>query len=83
MARDENQIFSLEAVVEELSTNYYDLVHLLPGLLQNKLPKELRTLGNVQFQGLIAVSENSLKADALLFSQLGNADVDVRMKNFR
>ena len=82
LARDENQIFSLEAVVEELSTNYYDLVHLLPGLLQDKLPKELRTLGNTQFQGLISVSENSLEADALLFSQLGNADVDVRMKNF-
>ena len=82
LVREENEIFSLEATVEDMATNYYDLVHLLPGLLQNKLPKQLIPLGNVRFQGLIAVSEKSLKADALLFSQLGNAEVEVSMENF-
>ncbi len=82
LAREETQIFALEAAVEDLSTNYYDLVHLLPGLLQNKLPKELISLGNVNFKGLIAVSENSLEANTLVFSQLGSADVDLKMKNF-
>ena len=75
----EEDEFSLDGAVTNLSTNYYDLVNLLPGLLQDKLPKELIDLGNVQFEGDILLTENSLVTDALLFSQLGTADVDLRM----
>ncbi len=74
--------FSLNGQITNLSTNYYDLINLLPGLLRDKLPKELRELGNVQLEGDIFVSENSLSTDANLFSQLGTAQVDLEMKGF-
>ncbi|MCC8358705.1 translocation/assembly module TamB domain-containing protein [Salinimicrobium sediminilitoris] len=74
--------FSLNGEITNLSTNYYDLINLLPGLLRDKLPKELRELGNVQLEGDIFVSENSLSTDANLFSQLGTAQVDLEMKGF-
>ncbi len=80
LSSEENE-FSLEGDISNLSTNYYDLVNLLPGLLQEKLPVELRELGNVQLQGDIFVSEYSLITDAQLFSQLGTADVDLEMGN--
>ncbi|GAB2770191.1 translocation/assembly module TamB domain-containing protein [Salinimicrobium soli] len=78
----EGQVFSLKGNVDEIATNYYDLVNLLPGLLRDKLPVELRELGNVQLRGEIFVSENSLSSDALLFSQLGAADLEILMENF-
>ena len=74
--------FSLDGDVTNLSTNYYDLINLLPGLLRDKLPVELRELGNVQLQGRVFVSENSLSTDAQLFSQLGTANVDLAMNGF-
>jgi len=78
----EGQKFSLEGKVAELATNYYDLINLLPGLLREKLPTELRELGNVELQGDVFVSETSLVTDALLFTQMGTADVDMTMTNF-
>lgn len=74
--------FSLQGDLKELSTNYYDLVNLLPGLLEKKLPAELREFGNVQLKGDIFVSAKSLIVEADLFSQLGTADVDMEMKDY-
>ena len=74
--------FSLNGTVSNLSTNYYDLVNLLPGLLQDKLPVQLREFGNVRLEGSIFVSENALTTKSKLFSQLGTADVDLRMNDF-
>ncbi len=79
---NEEEEFSLEGNLSDLSTNYYDLVNLLPGLLQEKLPAELREFGNVQMEGDIYVSENSLSTKAVLFSQLGTANVDLKLEGF-
>lgn len=76
----EEDEFSLDGKVTNLSTNYYDLVNLLPGLLKEQLPKELRDFGNVRVEGTIYVSENSLMTDSRIFSQLGTADVDLEMR---
>ncbi|WP_245583364.1 translocation/assembly module TamB domain-containing protein [Salinimicrobium terrae] len=81
LGTDEDE-FSLDGIITNLSTNYYDLVNLLPGLLQGKLPRELRELGNVQLEGDIFISENSLVTDAVLFSQLGAANIDLEMNGF-
>ena len=82
LSAKENE-FSLDGALTNLSTNYYDLIHLLPGLLQEKLPEELRELGNVQLEGEIFVSENSLITQATLFSQLGTALVELEMNGFK
>ncbi|MGI0106503.1 translocation/assembly module TamB domain-containing protein [Salinimicrobium sp. WS361] len=82
LSTKENE-FSLDGELTNLSTNYYDLIHLLPGLLQDKLPVALRELGNVQLEGDIFVSENALMTKANLFSQLGTAVVDLEMSGFQ
>ncbi|MEG9326657.1 translocation/assembly module TamB domain-containing protein [Salinimicrobium catena] len=75
--------FSIQGDMEELATNYYDLVNLLPGLLREKLPEDLVEFGNVHLHGNVFVSANSLIVDADVFSQLGTADVDLEMENYR
>ncbi len=74
--------FSLQGDMEELATNYYDLVNLLPGILREKLPKELVEFGNVHLHGDVFVSANSLKVDGDVFSQLGTAVVDLEMEDY-
>ncbi|WP_245693384.1 translocation/assembly module TamB domain-containing protein [Salinimicrobium catena] len=75
--------FSIQGDMEELATNYYDLVNLLPGLLREKLPEDLVEFGNVHLHGDVFVSANSLIVDADVFSQLGTADVDLEMEDYR
>ncbi|WP_235942587.1 translocation/assembly module TamB domain-containing protein [Salinimicrobium oceani] len=78
LSTEENE-FSLEGNVQELSTNYYDLVNLLPGILKEKLPLEVREFGSVKMAGTVFVSENTLVTDSRLISQLGAADVDLEI----
>ncbi|HET8753169.1 MAG TPA: translocation/assembly module TamB, partial [Salinimicrobium sp.] len=79
---NENQVFSVQGDLAELSTNYYDLVNLLPGLLREKLPQELTKFGNVRIEGYAVVTTSSLDADVDIFSQLGTADVSMMIGNF-
>lgn len=74
--------FLLRADLSELSTNYYDLVNLLPGLLKEKLPKQLQEFGSVQVRGDVLLSKDFLKVKADLFSQLGTADIDMEMTDY-
>ena len=74
--------FSLQGDLNELSTNYYDLINLLPQLLRENLPKELQEFGNLQLHGDVLISANFLKVKADLFSQLGTADVDMEMNDY-
>ncbi len=40
--------FKLTGDLNNFTSNYYDLVNLLPGLLRDKLPTSLRDFGNLQ-----------------------------------
>lgn len=82
LASEEDRVFSIRGDLQEFSTNYYDLVNLLPGLLGRSLPKELREFGSVTLVGNALVTARSLDADVLLYSQLGNANVDISMSDF-
>ena len=77
----EDGIFSLDGRVNRLAINYYDLINLLPELLQDKLPNELRELGNVEMNGDVFVSEETLVTDAVFLSQLGRVEADFVMNN--
>ena len=78
---DEGEVFSLEGELSELSTSYYDLVNLLPGLLKEKLPRDLQEFGSVRLSGEVYVSETELDFEGFLFSQLGSAEADISMDN--
>ncbi|HET8839196.1 MAG TPA: translocation/assembly module TamB domain-containing protein [Flavobacteriaceae bacterium] len=70
--------FKVTGDFDQLSSNYYDLVGLLPEVLQ-KLPTELRTLGNIRLEGFAEVTSNTLQTESTIFTQLGNAVVDLRL----
>ncbi len=78
----EEQVFIISGDLEQFSTNYYDLINLLPGVLAEALPIELQRFGNVTLRGNAIVTASSLTADVLLTSQLGAADVDMVLEDF-
>jgi len=73
--------FKLTGDFAELSTNYYDLVNLLPTILRNKLPVTLRDFGNLQLQGTTVLTKNSLDANVFIATQLGSAKADIILRN--
>lgn len=66
----------------EFTSNYYDLVNLLPGDLRGKLPENLRDFGNIRVVGDANLTTNSLDADINLTTQLGDAEAYFSLNNF-
>ncbi len=75
------QDFKLTGDFNDLTSNYYDLVNLLPSLFREKLPLTLRDFGNLKMQGNTILTKNSLIADVFIATQLGTAKADVTMQN--
>ncbi len=78
---EEMNDFILTGNFKELASNYYDLVNLLPSILKDKLPLTLQEFGNLRMTGKTEVTKNSLVADVLINTQLGNAKADFVMNN--
>lgn len=75
---DSGKNFTVSGNLDDLSTNYYDLKNLLPEVLGN-LPKNLQNLGNVRLEGFVDVTPTSVETKSHIFTQLGTADVDMRL----
>ena len=73
--------FKLTGDFNELATNYYDLINLLPTILKPKLPLTLREFGNLRLTGKTTVTKNSLDADVAINTQLGSVKGDIKMNN--
>lgn len=69
--------FSLEGNFNQLTTNYYDLVNLLPRVLGNTLPKELIEIGNINLSGYLKATPTTVSTNSKVNSQLGNAILKV------
>ncbi|MDY8138437.1 translocation/assembly module TamB domain-containing protein [Aquimarina sp. 2201CG5-10] len=69
--------FKLDGTFENLTTNYYDLINLLPRVLGTSLPKELYQFGSVKAIGNVIVTPNDVDVDMDLFSQLGKINAFV------
>ncbi len=78
---EEMKDFKLTGNFNELATNYYDLVNLLPSILKPKLPLTLREFGNLRLTGKTIVTKNSLDADVVINTQLGGVKADIEMNN--
>ncbi|OEY72465.1 N-acetyl-gamma-glutamyl-phosphate reductase [Salegentibacter salarius] len=74
--------FKLTGDFSEFTTNYYDLVNLLPGDLRGKLPETLREFGNLRMRGDAIVTGSNLDADVMINTQLGSAEADVILRGF-
>ena len=77
----QNEVFSLVGQFDELATNYYDLISLLPDILGSKLPEQLAELGDVRGEGLAVLTNNSVDTDMVLTSDLGKVQVDMMLDN--
>ncbi len=73
--------FELEGDFENLTSNYYDLINLLPNVLGTSLPIELQRFGNVRAKGNAMVNTKSVDMDMTLFSQLGKVNAFVLLEN--
>ncbi|WP_081211114.1 translocation/assembly module TamB domain-containing protein [Salegentibacter sediminis] len=67
---------------KEFTSNYYDLINLLPGDLRGKLPENIRDFGNIRIVGDALLTKNSLDADIDLSTQLGDAEAFFTLNNF-
>ena len=74
--------FKLTGDFSEFTTNYYDLVNLLPSDLRGKLPETLREFGNLRMRGDAIVTGSNLDADVIINTQLGSAEADVILRGF-
>lgn len=66
----------------EFSSNYYDLINLLPGDLEEKLPENLREFGNVRLNGNIFLTKYFLNANVDIQSQLGSGKADFFINDY-
>ncbi|WP_106794449.1 translocation/assembly module TamB domain-containing protein [Aquimarina sp. Aq78] len=73
--------FELEGDFTNLTSNYYDLVNLLPRVLGNSLPRQLYQFGSVRAVGNAIVTTKTVDIDMDLFSQLGKINAFVLLEN--
>jgi len=73
MLAEDPSNFRVKGNFNQLSTNYYDLVNLLPRVLGNILPKELIDIGNINLNGFLEATATTVSIDSKVSSQLGNA----------
>ncbi|MDT0650978.1 translocation/assembly module TamB domain-containing protein [Autumnicola edwardsiae] len=79
---NETQEFQISGDFSQFASNYYDLVNLLPQALQGNLPENLRDFGNIRMRGNGLLRKNSLDADVLINTQLGDANAEFVLRNF-
>ncbi|MCF4101622.1 translocation/assembly module TamB [Gillisia sp. M10.2A] len=76
---NEANSFKLSGDFDNLTTNYYDLINLLPTDLKEILPITLQEFGSLKLQGTTVVTRNTLDANVFINTQLGSAKADVIM----
>ncbi len=78
---NEENSFRLDGNFINLSTNYYDLVNLLPVDLKKLLPVTLRDFGNLELKGKTILTKNMLDADVTILTHLGTVKADVVLRD--
>lgn len=73
--------FRMKAQLGQLSTNYGYLTAILPGVLGKTLPENLKTLGQANLKGNIAVTARTLETELFMTSAIGNLKTDFVMAN--
>ncbi|MBQ0739255.1 translocation/assembly module TamB domain-containing protein, partial [Aquimarina celericrescens] len=76
---DQQKTFELSGNFEELSTNYYDLVNLLPNILGNNLPEKLREIGSANLSGFLSATPSKVVTNSTITTQLGNANLNLTL----
>ncbi|MGB3774088.1 MAG: translocation/assembly module TamB, partial [Leeuwenhoekiella sp.] len=73
--------FKIDANLNQLQSNYYDLAGLLPQSLGKSLPKEMMRLGVVNLKGRTIITGNSVYAKTIGSTGLGKIETDLELTN--
>ncbi|SHG61783.1 Family of unknown function [Flavobacterium fluvii] len=73
--------FYMNGKFARLSTNYDDLVTILPNVLGKRLPVILKKLGTINLVGKAQVTTTSLDARFAMTTQLGKVNSDLRIED--
>lgn len=79
--KEKNQDFFMKAKFDNVSSNYENLVSVLPNLLGKKLPFTLKKLGQFQIKGNTEVTMKTIIADVFMTTALGNITTNLDMSN--
>ncbi len=71
----------INALKHEISTNYFDMRRVLPKLLGDVLPSELKQLGKFQFNGTTSIVDDEVNTKSFLTSQIGRAETNLVIGN--
>ncbi|MBI9041752.1 translocation/assembly module TamB domain-containing protein [Lutibacter sp.] len=73
--------FSLEGDIDNLTSDYYHLKALLPNVLGNTLPTEFSKLGKFTLKGKTFITPNLIDAKLVMNSNLGSVISDLELTN--
>lgn len=71
--------FRLQGNIKEISSNYDHLTNLLPGLLGEKIPKELEKIGYFSSSGKVDITRSNVDIQLRTIAQMGMSDVDLKL----
>ena len=77
----QDQKFSMDGKFDRLTSSYDNLIALLPGIFEKKLPKELKRIGRFTIVGKAKVSTTALETDFKMKTDLGNGQINLNMNN--
>ncbi|HMK06672.1 MAG TPA: hypothetical protein VK476_04025, partial [Flavobacterium sp.] len=75
------QHFYMKGDFDKVSSNYQNLVTLLPNVLGKKLPSSLKKIGQFNLSGKTEITTTSIDADFYMSTALGNIQTDLVMTN--
>ena len=78
---EKNQLFYMKGNFNRLTSNYKDLVKILPNLLGKSLPSTLDKLGQFELRGKTEITTSSIGADFYMTTSLGNLQSNLKMTN--
>ena len=77
----ENQPFYMKGNFNKLTSNYKDLVRILPNILGKSLPSTLNKLGQFDLRGKTEITTSTIAADFYVTTSLGNLQSNLVMTN--
>jgi hypothetical protein len=73
--------FIINAKNHNISSSYYELRRLMPRVLGDVLPEQLKPLGSFSFKGNTNITRSSLKSKSVIRTEIGTVDADLQMGN--
>lgn len=80
---EDNTKFIIQSDGYSLRTSDMDIRRLLPGILGNTLPEEIKNLGVFSFNGNSVLRANAIHTDGVWNTDLGIAEIDLGIEDFK